>query len=425
MGHAWPPHGQALKAGCAGSGHDAPRADCSCGVYAWHPTADNCEFVFPSRRWTGSITGIVEAWGETEVHADGFRAQYARPRWLLLPSRADRETRRQVETLAAEYGAEVLPVPSAQELRRWCRHHDLGLAPSVVARLLGHPQGEREARPDAVRPTAVARAPDPPAPPGRLATALRRARASAPGAGERALEALAVLAACAFYGAIVGVPAYLVLEGDDPPPAGTPGLRIVAQRILPREGGSLYIAVVENAGRRTAAGVVPEGEFQGRSGEYVGEPHSPEDVWMPATIPPGGRAVVVDWLDDSGSGVARGTTRYAIRMRADGGLLRGGHAPARVRAVRIDRRRFLAWGTVTAERPMREVELALLGRDRRGRIAGYLDGVAGPLRRGASRQVLARLPPLACERRGLRLSAYPTWRATQLRAGSPARASGS
>lgn len=119
-GQPWPQGGVPFAARCVGHSHAAPSAHCSCGIYAWHPRADNAEYVFPSRDWLGSVTGIIEAWGEVEVHHDGFRAQYARPRWLVLPDRADLETRRRMAEIAAAYGAEVIACANSGELEGHC-----------------------------------------------------------------------------------------------------------------------------------------------------------------------------------------------------------------------------------------------------------------------------------------------------------------
>ncbi len=109
--------------------------------------------MFPPPRWTGSVTGIVEAWGEVDLHPDGFRAQFARPRWLVLPARADRETTRALAALAAKYDAEVLTLRNAGELMGHCRDHDLGMAPAAVGELLG--TAALNATPGVVAPVGV------------------------------------------------------------------------------------------------------------------------------------------------------------------------------------------------------------------------------------------------------------------------------
>ena len=67
--------------------HTAPEPTCQCGLYAHHPTLSRRHGL--QRGWaaiTGALPqgliGIAEAWGSVELHATGFRAQYARPHAL-------------------------------------------------------------------------------------------------------------------------------------------------------------------------------------------------------------------------------------------------------------------------------------------------------------------------------------------------------
>lgn len=202
-------------------------------------------------------------------------------------------------------------------------------------------------------------------------------------------------------------------SGDRALLPGDRALRIVDQRIRAQDGGSLYIAVVENRGRRAAVNVVPDGEFKSGSGQSLGKPHAPSDVYQSATIPAGGRGVVIDWFDGE-PGVGRSTRRYAIRMHADGGFATAGPAPARIGHVRLDHRRCIAWATVVGRRRLRQVDLELVLRDRRGRILDYWVGVAGPVPRGSSRQAVTRIPPEECGTRA-RVTAYPLWSLDELR----------
>lgn len=54
--------------------HDAPIADCRCGLYSWRR---------PPGRWfkqcapLPTVVGAVACWGSLQVHDDGFRAQHA------------------------------------------------------------------------------------------------------------------------------------------------------------------------------------------------------------------------------------------------------------------------------------------------------------------------------------------------------------
>jgi len=80
--------GAAWHAGCNTAvcqrAHVAPAADCTCGLYAlrdwWMLTAVGEEGVY----------GAVCAWGRLEVHAGGFRAQYAEVVAVALHSSAMR-----------------------------------------------------------------------------------------------------------------------------------------------------------------------------------------------------------------------------------------------------------------------------------------------------------------------------------------------
>src|SRR3954447_2103008 len=128
-GTVWPGHGEWLEASCA-SGHAAPAEGCGCAAHAWHPILRWARRTVASRR---EIGGIVEGSGAIEVHADGFRAQRARPHALVqVPVSNPALLRR----LAAEYEVPVVEVRGARELLAWCRERGLGLDEAVVAKLL-------------------------------------------------------------------------------------------------------------------------------------------------------------------------------------------------------------------------------------------------------------------------------------------------
>jgi len=61
--------------------HDAPRADCSCGVYA----AKNLTQLRTTGYARFGIHGEVFLWGALIEHERGFRAQFAYPKNLYLP----------------------------------------------------------------------------------------------------------------------------------------------------------------------------------------------------------------------------------------------------------------------------------------------------------------------------------------------------
>lgn len=55
--------------------HRAPGADCGCGLYGLH---DGEMLIAKGTNGPADILGAISAWGRLEVHADGFRAEYAR-----------------------------------------------------------------------------------------------------------------------------------------------------------------------------------------------------------------------------------------------------------------------------------------------------------------------------------------------------------
>ena len=153
----WPPGGAWLEARCDRSrDHEPPHEGCGCGVHAWHPSARSAKRVLASRR---EIPGIAELRGVTELHADGVRAERARPYVLFLERGRNG---RLLQRLAQAYGAEVVEVNGADSVVAFCRARRLGVDPSTVVALLGparaeeHRRSKREkARLDALRLAAA------------------------------------------------------------------------------------------------------------------------------------------------------------------------------------------------------------------------------------------------------------------------------
>jgi hypothetical protein len=141
QGAAWSPGGAWLEASCAGEEeHAAPAAGCNCGIHAWHPRPRTARQIFAGRR---EVPGVVEAVGAIEVHADGFRAERARPYALVLaPGRNAGLARR----LADAYEVPVVEAGGPDEILRWCDERGLGLAPPVVAELLGADEFDAQQR---------------------------------------------------------------------------------------------------------------------------------------------------------------------------------------------------------------------------------------------------------------------------------------
>lgn len=117
--------------------HDAPHPRCMCGLYALTNAADPR---LP-RNEPELALGAIGAWGDLEVHRDGFRAQYATVVALAVSPRASAHLRRRHERAAARYGVELV-APELLEVT------GLKHAAPVPAELLpGGPGLERPPRP--------------------------------------------------------------------------------------------------------------------------------------------------------------------------------------------------------------------------------------------------------------------------------------
>lgn len=137
-GTRWPNGGDWLDASCAGpGGHEAPAAECTCGIYGWHPRRSSARRVLAGRF---EQPGIVEAAGAVELQHDGFRAERARPyAFVVTPGR----NACLVDRIARRYDARVVRVADADELLAWCSARRLGLDERTVDDLLG-PENAKE-----------------------------------------------------------------------------------------------------------------------------------------------------------------------------------------------------------------------------------------------------------------------------------------
>lgn len=88
--------------------HEAPHHACQCGLYAWHLPGS---LLIP--HGDGLVYGAVLAWGRMEVHAAGFRAEFAEPVMLAYHPRQAYEDVRRAETIASEM---ALPFVTVEEL---------------------------------------------------------------------------------------------------------------------------------------------------------------------------------------------------------------------------------------------------------------------------------------------------------------------
>jgi hypothetical protein len=119
--------------------HKAPDGRCSCGLYALHPwNADHCDYIHrPASSGALTVVGLVEAWGRVQLHPEGFRAQYARPREIaLIGVDATSPYGRIVQEIASDHLAQLIVVANVAELKRVCLQRGLGLTRATVASLL-------------------------------------------------------------------------------------------------------------------------------------------------------------------------------------------------------------------------------------------------------------------------------------------------
>ena len=132
--------------------HEAPGAGCSCGVYAHHPFQPWVETTYQEvtvlveldhRLDAGwPVYGVIAAWGRTEVHEDGFRAQHALPVALFLPECArGSHWEKAIRDVAAAYGIPAVDVGDDTDLEEVCADRWPGLTEDLVTELL---IGERE-----------------------------------------------------------------------------------------------------------------------------------------------------------------------------------------------------------------------------------------------------------------------------------------
>jgi hypothetical protein len=83
----------------------APANGCTCGIYAWYePPPRGASLSTPDL-----VAGAIAVWGQVELHAHGFRAQYATIVALALPWSRSRKRRR---LLNAAHGLGVPAVPA-------------------------------------------------------------------------------------------------------------------------------------------------------------------------------------------------------------------------------------------------------------------------------------------------------------------------
>jgi hypothetical protein len=412
----WVAGGEPTVARCrAGGGgrwgtHRPPRRDCSCGLYALHPWEQ------PGALYGGAggglleqIHGIVEAWGQVELHGNGFRAQYARPVALALvgvPRRSD--AGRIVDLLASRYYAEVIEVADVDELGERCRERGWGLSRQVVRSLV----------PDDVPPApAPARRAPAPLPASSTPTATRTP-APPPSRLRRAVEIAAtavwVVLAVAWYGwwAFVAVMVVIgIISGDfgsDEEPFSAQKLRVTEQALV-RFGGELsYVAVVRNMSEtRVAMAAFARGKVLDRSREPVVRLGGPGGTnWRP-TLLPGERGVVVDALPSGQARTVPDRLRFKTEVVARRKPAPDARPPVRLGEPSLDRARCEVRIPVDAGRAARGAGITALATDAAGeiRLAGTVRLGRAAARRG--RKLLFAGEPGECPGWLQGVEAYP------------------
>lgn len=129
------PHRELPMAHQQEAGAAPPVHGCSCGVYAYHQADQMIDAIA-----SGIVGGAVLCWGRITIHAEGLRAQFARPLALCYPpkflgcSRADAVLVRlatayrlplldtdHIEVFAAEFGESFQPESEPSGGRRLSR----------------------------------------------------------------------------------------------------------------------------------------------------------------------------------------------------------------------------------------------------------------------------------------------------------------
>jgi len=117
-GKRWSPR-QPVAAKCgAGNAHDAhdpPHFDCTCGVYAAKSREHLHQLGYEGR----GIRGEVHLWGTVVEHELGWRAQFAYPKSLVLPSDLIPSDTKEMECrlgALAAYGIDIFIVGHGQSI---------------------------------------------------------------------------------------------------------------------------------------------------------------------------------------------------------------------------------------------------------------------------------------------------------------------
>ena len=137
-GVAWVPGVNTARCYGHGACDSVPGSACDCGLYAMHAPPDELEdyLIGPG----AMVIGAIAAWGQLQVHADGFRAEHARVVALAYPPQATPATIARLAPAAARYEVELV---AFEDLPAVASQHGTAVAPSSRrgrrARALGLP----------------------------------------------------------------------------------------------------------------------------------------------------------------------------------------------------------------------------------------------------------------------------------------------
>ena len=336
----WAAGGEPTIARCIGGGdrrrarhrHRAPVADCSCGLYALHPQASTSFGLYArygsiadaADAFPTAVAGIVEAWGRIELHADGFRAEFARPHTLaLIGAGRESDVGGLIERLAVRYGARLVELDDAEDLVESCHEHGLGLAPATVRSLV----------PD--DPPATARHGRAGSPPGAGAS-----RTAAFGArlGTVAGVAFALLwyAAIGLVGVVFAMGVIRAIVEPSPVEFRAQHLTIVDQALVKVGGHLRYVAVVRNTSdHRLALAAFPTGSVFDRAGNRIVRLGRRERIETRPSLAPGATGLVVDVLSPRPPAKLPERMAYEVEIRARRApAADGATAPLRLSRVR-------------------------------------------------------------------------------------------
>jgi hypothetical protein len=125
-------HARCLLQAAGGAAHPAPANGCMCGLYGWHASKAALDACRTSR---DLVAGAIIAWGDLQVHAAGFRAEYARPVALAVPaesSRLRRRARTRLEPLRRASERYAIPLVEGERLADEAGEHGAALAASAA-----------------------------------------------------------------------------------------------------------------------------------------------------------------------------------------------------------------------------------------------------------------------------------------------------